>query len=188
MTCWTPNPRFLEQLAGNGWLVVDVHHTLRLAWLFVPYKFKPTNQFLPLNIQHHLRVIYPWLSLSLFLCVSFTSFSGKLAPLCGSMMRCWRRRKYRRLRSGAANNYYKDNAKTSATKGRHRPKFWKIKVTPKLRLLKVGTPSIMLLRRFRDAYVAMMLSFGGRLMQLNTGNVHLVKKINTSRFSTWLKA
>lgn len=151
---------------------------------FVPSKFKPTNQFLPLNRQLTFELfILGCLSLCFSAPLS-TSFPGKLAPLCGSMMRCWRRRKYHRLRSGAANNYYKDNAKTSATKGRHRPKFWKIKVTPKLQLLKVGTPSIMLLRRFRDAYVAMMLCFGERLMQLNTGNVHLVKKINTSQFST----
>ncbi|KAF3438604.1 hypothetical protein FNV43_RR21367 [Rhamnella rubrinervis] len=96
------------------------------------------------------------------------------------MERYWRRRKYHRLRSGVAN---KDNAKISVTERSHRPKFWKIKVTPKLRLLKNGSSAIMLLKRLRDAYVEMMFCFAGRVVQLNTGNVHLVKKTNTPQFS-----
>lgn len=96
------------------------------------------------------------------------------------MERYWRRTKYHRLRSGVAN---KDNAKISVTKRSRRHRFWKIKVTPKLRLLKIGSSSIMLLKRLRDAYVKMMFCFAGHVMQLNTGNVHLVKKTNTPQFS-----
>lgn len=96
------------------------------------------------------------------------------------MERYWRRRKYHRLRSGVVS---KVNAKISVTKRSRRPKFWKIKVNPKLRLLKIGSSSFMLLKRLRDAYVEMMFCFAGRVMQLNTGNVHLVKKINTPQFS-----
>lgn len=94
------------------------------------------------------------------------------------MKRYWRRRKYHRLRSLVSN---KHNEEVSLTKGTRRGRFWKTRATPKLRL-KIRA-SIKALKSFRDAYVEMMLCFAGRLMQLNTGNVHLVKKINTPRFS-----
>lgn len=61
------------------------------------------------------------------------------------------------------------------------PKFWKIRVTPKLRL-KVTSSSMAVLRRLRNAYVGMMLCFAGRVAQLNHGNVHLFQKTNVPQF------
>lgn len=61
------------------------------------------------------------------------------------------------------------------------PKFWKIRVAPKLRL-KVTSSSMAVLRRLRNAYVGMMLCFAGRVAQLNHGNVHLFQKTNVPQF------
>lgn len=71
-----------------------------------------------------------------------------------------------------------ENARVSMAEGK-RPKFWKLRVTPKLRM-KVAS-SVVLLRRLRNTYVGMMLWFAGGVMQLNNGNVHLYQKTNVSQ-------
>ncbi|POO01913.1 hypothetical protein TorRG33x02_022050 [Trema orientale] len=88
-----------------------------------------------------------------------------------------RRRQYRRLRSVGLSEENERNPISKA--GRKR--FRKFKVSPKLRI-KLSS-SMAILKRFRDAYVEMMLCFAGRLMQLNNGNFHLFKKITTSQIS-----
>ena len=88
-----------------------------------------------------------------------------------------RRRQHQRLRSVALNE---ENETNSISKGSQKNSR-KFRVTPKLRVK--FSSSMVILRRFRDAYVEMMLCFGGRLMQLNNGNFHLFKKSTTSRFS-----
>lgn len=78
------------------------------------------------------------------------------------MKRGRRRRHYRRL--------------NEEKKVRSHWKLGKIRViVPKLK--RKNKSLIKLLRRFRDAYVQMMLCFAGRLMQFNTGNVFLFKRI-----------
>lgn len=62
------------------------------------------------------------------------------------------------------------------------PKFWKIRVTPKLRLKVASSSMAAVLRRLRNAYVGMMLCFAGRVAQLNHGNVHLFQKTNVPQF------
>ncbi|CAL8159284.1 unnamed protein product [Prunus armeniaca] len=80
---------------------------------------------------------------------------------CGSMKRYRRRRRYRRLRSVVSNE---ENARVSMAEGK-RPKFWKLRVTPKLRMTVAS--SVVLLKRLRNTYVGMMLWFAGGVMQLN---------------------
>ncbi|KAM1026508.1 hypothetical protein ACFX2I_039368 [Malus domestica] len=85
----------------------------------------------------------------------------QMTLFCGNMKRYRRRRRYRRLRNAVTNE---QNAMVSMGK---RLKFGKIRVTPMLQI-KVKS-SIMLLKKFRNAYVGMMLCFAGRVVQLNNG-------------------
>lgn len=93
------------------------------------------------------------------------------------MMLYRRRSQYKRLRSAVFNEETEKIPKSKASQ----KKFWKFKVTPKLRV-KVSS-SMVKLKRLRDAYVESMLCFAGRVMQLNNGNLHLFKSITTPKIS-----
>ncbi|KAJ4838965.1 hypothetical protein Tsubulata_017365 [Turnera subulata] len=56
---------------------------------------------------------------------------------------------------------------------------WKLpKIRVILKLQPKKSSAVKALRRYRDAYVGMMLSFAGRLVQLNNGNAFFFKRIS----------
>ncbi|KAK8714639.1 hypothetical protein V6N13_041990 [Hibiscus sabdariffa] len=93
-------------------------------------------------------------------------------PACLSMKRYMRRKKYLKLkRTAAARARLEDDDdenKTVLMLGERRRRG-----TIKGKLVKVEAP----LRKWRDAYVEMMLGFAGHVTQLNNGNVHLFNRI-----------
>ncbi|EXC25184.1 hypothetical protein L484_013273 [Morus notabilis] len=80
-----------------------------------------------------------------------------------------RRRRYQRLRRVVSD---KENEKVPISKASRRKYAWKVRVAPKLRVK--FCKSIVLLKRFRDSYVEMMLCFAGRVMQLSSGQCSFV--------------
>ncbi|XP_059639791.1 uncharacterized protein LOC132282193 [Cornus florida] len=96
----------------------------------------------------------------------------------GSVNRYWRRRRYRRL--DAAN---RKNVQIVRFGGPRR-RSWKIKIIPKLRLMKRAISSaspMKLWARFKNAYINMMLNLAGNVGALNDGNVFRGKRIPTAR-------
>ncbi|KAL4384551.1 hypothetical protein GQ457_15G001220 [Hibiscus cannabinus] len=96
-------------------------------------------------------------------------------PACLSMKRYMRRKKYLKLKrtaTAAARARLEDDDddenETVLMLGERRRRG-----TIKGKLVKVEAP----LRKWRDAYVEMMLGFAGHVTQLNNGNVHLFNRI-----------
>ncbi|GMN46371.1 hypothetical protein TIFTF001_015552 [Ficus carica] len=74
-----------------------------------------------------------------------------------------RRRRYQKLRR--VNSIKENEAIPMSKASRWRRCSWKVRVGPKLRVK--FSKSIVVLKRFRDSYIEMMLCFAGRVMQLN---------------------
>ncbi|KAH1075618.1 hypothetical protein J1N35_027946 [Gossypium stocksii] len=89
-------------------------------------------------------------------------------PICLRMKRCIKRKKYHKLKRAAStrgtSRHGDDENETVLMLGERRRKGM-IKS-------KVKVP----LRKWRDAYVETMLSFAGRVAQLNNGNVYLLRE------------
>eukprot|EP00262_Sarcandra_glabra_P019548 TRINITY_DN73_c0_g1_i1.p1 TRINITY_DN73_c0_g1~~TRINITY_DN73_c0_g1_i1.p1 ORF type:complete len:148 (+),score=10.32 TRINITY_DN73_c0_g1_i1:87-530(+) len=77
----------------------------------------------------------------------------------------WRRKHYKRL-DGPTGRRRKNRVELGTMGSNRKKRFWRIKLTPRLRLFRIGSPK-KLFRRLRDAYVNMMLglsssrAFGG---------------------------
>ncbi|XVF12272.1 hypothetical protein REPUB_Repub08aG0101400 [Reevesia pubescens] len=100
-------------------------------------------------------------------------------PVCLSMKRYRRRKKYQRLKRMVSFTHHEDdeNEMISMLEECRRQRGMiksKVNVSPKIG---IGLPAVEPLRKWRDAYVEMMLSFAGHVTQLNNGNVYLFKRI-----------
>ncbi|XVE58749.1 hypothetical protein DITRI_Ditri04bG0194000 [Diplodiscus trichospermus] len=97
------------------------------------------------------------------------------APVCLSMERYRRRKKYQRLKRMASAGHEDDENETISMLEEccRRGMIMKSKVmVPKIASLPVEP-----LRKWRNAYVDTMLCFAAHFAQLNNGNVYLFKRI-----------
>ncbi|XP_010268077.1 PREDICTED: uncharacterized protein LOC104605142 [Nelumbo nucifera] len=68
----------------------------------------------------------------------------------------WKRREYERLDGSGRRR--KARVELTTVRLNRRKRFWRIRITPKLRLIRIPSPKKLLIR-LRDAYVRMMLGF-----------------------------
>ncbi|KAL3527009.1 hypothetical protein ACH5RR_011665 [Cinchona calisaya] len=92
-----------------------------------------------------------------------------------SLKRQWRRRKYKRLNGSSRKN----NVKIVKFGGDKKKRAWKIRAIPKLRL-KFASP-LRLWKKFKNAYMNLMLSFAGNVGAMNCGNVFAGKSVTNAR-------
>ncbi|KAK8928411.1 hypothetical protein KSP39_PZI017377 [Platanthera zijinensis] len=76
----------------------------------------------------------------------------------GGLQGYWRRTAYRRLDGEDGPSRRKVRSSTIELGGGRRRRFWRIRASPRLRFLRVISPT-RILSRIRDAYVRMMLAF-----------------------------
>ena len=74
----------------------------------------------------------------------------------GGLKQYWKRKEYQRLDGSAAGSRRRSN-RVELGDGRRRRRFWRIRISPRLRFLRRLPSPRRILARIRDAYVKMML-------------------------------
>ncbi|PON77497.1 hypothetical protein PanWU01x14_026580 [Parasponia andersonii] len=100
-------------------------------------------------------------------------------PLHRNLNRYWRRRQYRRL-----DETVRSRKKVQVTQFGGAPirRNWKIRASRRLRILRlIGTSPLKLWKKFKTAYINMMVNLAGNVGYLNTNNVFGGKRIPKSR-------
>ncbi|WRX19592.1 hypothetical protein QQP08_012079 [Theobroma cacao] len=94
-------------------------------------------------------------------------------PVCLSMKRYRRRKKYQRLKRVISAAHEDKESEATSMLEEYRRRGWKSKVMVPKNIASPVEP----LRKWRDSYEEMMLCFAGHFTQLSNGNVYLFKRI-----------
>ncbi|KAL0395911.1 UNVERIFIED_CONTAM: hypothetical protein Scaly_0039500 [Sesamum calycinum] len=102
-----------------------------------------------------------------------------MVPFNGSLVkRQWRRRGYTKLSPTGRRNVKIVKFGTGNTTSSKRS--WRLRLTPKLRLVRLASP-LRLWHRFKNAYMKMMLRFANTSGTSNSANVFGAKRIPKAR-------
>ncbi|KAK6151018.1 hypothetical protein DH2020_015950 [Rehmannia glutinosa] len=98
-----------------------------------------------------------------------------MTSVAGSLRRQWKRRGYNRL---SPTN--RRNTKVARFGAANSKRSWRLRLAPKLRLIRLASP-LKLWSRLKNAYVNMMLRFANNSGSSNSVNVFGVKRIPKAR-------